>query len=339
MVSRRLLGEFARFVPGRCTRAAQAIQKRYIVRSAPFRCGCRPIPRGHPLARGSRSPTSGSARLRRFALSRTRGPPPRRVWAVDGSLGGGGSRRPSLSFSADPQVLVPCSPAAGSSLCTCTPSPALTLVSPLPCKAGSPHAEAEWKEEIDAHFLKQVRFPFSQVGHGVHVLDPVFRRYFVSDKLKQLVHDLGWKDPVVPQSMYIFKQAKIGGEVTAHQDSTFLYTTPRQSCLGLWLALQPATLNNGCMWVRPGSHAEPVRRVFMRNPEHFGEPGVREPDKTKPQMVFRETEEGSKVSWEGKLPENSWPPPCDGLFEAGFIPVECAAGDLLVFPGTLDHLS
>ena len=33
----------------------------------------------------------------------------------------------------------------------------------------------------------------------------------------------------VPQSMYIFKQAKIGSAVTPHQDSTFLHTSPKDS--------------------------------------------------------------------------------------------------------------
>ena len=45
--------------------------------------------------------------------------------------------------------------------------------------------------------------------------------------------------------MYIFKQGKIGGEVTSHQDSTYLFTTPHQTCLGLWLALDDATVENG----------------------------------------------------------------------------------------------
>ena len=31
--------------------------------------------------------------------------------------------------------------------------------------------------------------------------------------------------------------------------------------------------------------------------------------------------------------------PWDSLFDAGFVPIECKAGDLLVFPGELDHLS
>ena len=56
-------------------------------------------------------------------------------------------------------------------------------------------------------------------------------------------------------------------------------------------------------------------------------------------MVFEAEQPQASVPWEGKLPEGSWPPPSDGLFDAGFVPVECAAGDLVVFPGTLDHLS
>ena len=56
-------------------------------------------------------------------------------------------------------------------------------------------------------------------------------------------------------------------------------------------------------------------------------------------MVFEAEQPQASVTWEGKLPERSWPPPSDGLFDAGFVPVECAAGDLVVFPGTLDHLS
>lgn len=37
-----------------------------------------------------------------------------------------------------------------------------------------------------------------------------------------------------------------------HQDNSFLYTEPR-SCTGLWLALEDATIANGCLWAIPGS--------------------------------------------------------------------------------------
>jgi hypothetical protein len=58
--------------------------------------------------------------------------------------------------------------------------------------------------------------------------------------MAKLVRQIGMVDPIAPQSMYIFKQPFHGGEVTPHQDSTFLWTEPRQTCVGLWLALEDA---------------------------------------------------------------------------------------------------
>lgn len=42
--------------------------------------------------------------------------------------------------------------------------------------------------------------------------------------------------------------------VTPHQDATFLYTEPLGSVMGVWIALEDATLDNGCLWFIPGSH-------------------------------------------------------------------------------------
>lgn len=167
----------------------------------------------------------------------------------------------------------------------------------------------------------------NKVGHGLHVVDDIFREYSHSAKVTELVNGLGWKDPVLPQSMYIFKQPGIGGEVTSHQDSCFLYTTPRPTCLGLWLALDAATMENGCLWARPGSHKEPVRRHFQRNSKHFADG-----DKSAPQMVFEDLSTDCKASeWEGKMPKD--------LKEAGFVAAPIEVGDLFVIHGELDHLS
>jgi len=186
----------------------------------------------------------------------------------------------------------------------------------------------------------------NKVGHGLHIIPGPFHNYSTSIKIQDLVYELGWRDPVIPQSMYIFKQAFVGAEVTSHQDSTFLYTYPRQSCLGLWLALDDATMANGCLWVRPQSHLEPLRRKFVRNPDYFGQESIQsrlhipQGDVTKSQMIFIEEHKNESVSWEGKIPPGCLSPPTyQGLFDAGFIPIECKAGDLVVFPGTLDHLS
>jgi len=180
----------------------------------------------------------------------------------------------------------------------------------------------------------------NKAGHAMHLTPGAFSTYCRSSKIRDLVTDLGWKCPVVPQSMYIFKQARTGGVVNSHQDSTFLYTTPKQSCLGLWLALDDATLDNGCLWVRPKSHKEATRRHYKRNPAHFGTAAVEARrnqaggDTSQPKFVMDELY-NHNVDWDGGLPENDW----SGLLDAGFVPVECKAGDLLVFCGELDHLS
>jgi phytanoyl-CoA hydroxylase len=185
---------------------------------------------------------------------------------------------------------------------------------------------SDGKQQLKSEFHGDKLAALNKAGHGMHTIPGRFRDYTLSAKMKELVTDLGWKDPVVPQSMYIFKQPKIGGTVHSHQDSTFLFTEPRQTCLGLWLALDDATLDNGCLWVRPGSHREPLRRQFIRNPEYF-----ESNDTSVPKLVFRIHDDKSKVTWEGELPES--------LVDGDFVPVEVKAGDLVTFCGTLDHLS
>jgi len=103
----------------------------------------------------------------------------------------------------------------------------------------------------------------NKMGHAMHDLDPVFDVFSHTDKLAGLVDSLGYEDPGVLQSMYIFKPPRIGGEVTCHQDSTFLYTEP-ESCIGFWFALEDATVENGCMYFIPGEHKMPLRQLNYR---------------------------------------------------------------------------
>ena len=203
--------------------------------------------------------------------------------------------------------------------------------------------------KLKVEFQNKKMLALNKSGHGLHMIEGDFQNYTTSNKIRELVKELGWRDPVVPQSMYIFKQARVGAEVTSHQDSTFLYTTPRQSCLGMWLALDDATLSNGCLWVRPASHREKVRRVFVKNPEHFGEESIKnrsniaKGDMSKTQMIFTQEPGSETIDWDGKIPsgdnDNEEKEMWEILFDAGFVPIECSAGDLLVFPGELDHLS
>src|SRR5436190_273398 len=106
----------------------------------------------------------------------------------------------------------------------------------------------------------------NKIGHALHDLDPVFDFFSRTAELKQLVSDLDIVDPLLLQSMYIFKQPRIGGEVTCHQDATFLFTEPLRM-VGLWFALEDAGVDNGCLWAIPGGHKMGLKSRFVRASE------------------------------------------------------------------------
>mmetsp|Transcript_45130 Transcript_45130/g.118397 ORF Transcript_45130/g.118397 Transcript_45130/m.118397 type:complete len:439 (+) Transcript_45130:81-1397(+) len=284
-------------------------------------------------------------------------------------------------------------------------------------EAGSP---ASSTDGMDAHASH--RPPLNKVGHGLH-LDPAspfgaysrsarvaaVARHIARLKAPVLVSDvLSWTRPCSPaarsryltrplldsrdgqpQSMYIFKEAQHGGAVTSHQDGTFLYTRPRQTVVGLWLALDDAHTGNGCLWARRGSHHEPLRRRFVRTVDEQGDTVmtfVNTSDKQSESFLHDILRTGSPPPRDGRqwwrrlvnwIPRrlmwssNPWPAsrralersrdarewegvwPADNtaagteagirasedLAARGFVPIEVRAGDLVVFPGTLDHLS
>ena len=103
----------------------------------------------------------------------------------------------------------------------------------------------------------------NKIGHALHDLDPIFDQFSRTPEIKTLVSELGISELLLLQSMYIFKQPKIGGEVTCHQDATFLYAEPLR-LLGLWFALEDATIENGCLWAIPGEHKLGLKSRFMR---------------------------------------------------------------------------
>ncbi|HLT16757.1 MAG TPA: phytanoyl-CoA dioxygenase family protein, partial [Acidimicrobiales bacterium] len=76
----------------------------------------------------------------------------------------------------------------------------------------------------------ELRQPIEQsinkLGHAMHDLDPVYERFSRNPALAEVAADIGMEEPLLLQSMHIFKPPHIGGEVSCHQDATFLYTEP-----------------------------------------------------------------------------------------------------------------
>ncbi|MFM1777293.1 MAG: hypothetical protein RLZZ260_860, partial [Actinomycetota bacterium] len=112
----------------------------------------------------------------------------------------------------------------------------------------------------DAHLC------LNKLGHAMHDLDSVFKEFSHSSRLAAVARSIGFKQEKLLQSMYIFKQPRIGGEVTCHVDHTYLWTEP-QTVIGFWFAIDDATTENGCMWALPGGHRLPVKTRNRLSPD------------------------------------------------------------------------
>jgi len=129
--------------------------------------------------------------------------------------------------------------------------------------------EEEAFDENDC-LTKELPLALNKVGHAMHDLDPVFSHFCRQPQLKAICEGLGQKSPLLLQSMYIFKQPHIGGEVICHQDATYLRTEP-ETCIGLWVALEDATIENGCLWGIPGGHkTSGAKSILRRNYNGIG---------------------------------------------------------------------
>jgi phytanoyl-CoA hydroxylase len=101
----------------------------------------------------------------------------------------------------------------------------------------------------------------NKIGHALHDLDPVFDRISRHSRMAALAKALGFARPLLLQSMYLFKQPHIGAEVGWHQDATYLHTVPT-TVTGLWIALDDADRDNGCLMALRGAHRGPLRERF-----------------------------------------------------------------------------
>lgn len=146
----------------------------------------------------------------------------------------------------------------------------------------------------------------NKLGHAMYDLDPVFDSFSRTPELAAVAHDIGMRDPRLLQSMYIFKQAHIGGEVTCHTDHTYLWTEPR-SVVGFWFAIDDATRENGCMWAVPGGHRLPVRsRSRLNESRTASVTDVLDPEPYPlDDLVCLEAKRGTLVLLDGAVPHLS----------------------------------
>ncbi|XP_050423317.1 phytanoyl-CoA dioxygenase domain-containing protein 1 homolog [Adelges cooleyi] len=166
------------------------------------------------------------------------------------------------------------------------------------------------KDALDENgdLLVDQSIALNKVGHALHRLEPTFEAYTYNDKVSNICRALGLIRPTVVQSMYIYKNPGIGGEVVAHQDSTFLHTEP-DSLVGFWIALDDSTIENGCLWVIPGTHKNDVHQKLVCDPKN----------KSRNQTIFQ-----------GTFPDYE---------QSAFVPVPVKKSGLVIIHGRIIHKS
>lgn len=148
----------------------------------------------------------------------------------------------------------------------------------------------------------------NKIGHALHDLVPEFTNLARSTWIRDAFATGGLNQTNLIQSMIIFKQPQIGGQVRWHQDASYLLTQPA-SVVGVWVALEKATRNNGCLWMSPGAHHTPLReRYHVDWQERVGTLTMLDdtPWPNAQQAVALEVEAGSVVVFHDHMPHCSY---------------------------------
>ena len=155
------------------------------------------------------------------------------------------------------------------------------------------------------YFFEDDLSTINKIGHGLHLVDPVFAKYTFMDQVTQVCSSFNFVKPQVLQSMLIPKLAGNLSPVNPHRDHTFLYTNPAKT-IGFWIALDDATWANGCLEFVPGSHKDPnVTKRWIRADNSFKYVGSDPYSYSEEQFVPAEVKAGSLILIDGDVVHKS----------------------------------
>ena len=165
---------------------------------------------------------------------------------------------------------------------------------------GAISGSEELSELNDVKLLKQII-----AIHFPHKLSGGLREMLFNQAITQTLTQIIGPNVKCMQSMYFVKHAGRPGQAW-HQDESFIPTRDR-SLTGVWIALDRATTENGCLWVIPSSHKS----------------GVLWPSRAHSDSRFDHTDESFGFPYS----------------DNDAIPVELEPGSILFFNGYLLHRS
>jgi phytanoyl-CoA hydroxylase len=86
-----------------------------------------------------------------------------------------------------------------------------------------------------------------------HLQHPVFRMLIHDTRLLDLVEGLIGPDIRLVHYQGLYKPPHTGGVIGWHQDNRY-FEVEADKTISVWLALDDATVENGCMWYLPRAH-------------------------------------------------------------------------------------
>lgn len=102
-------------------------------------------------------------------------------------------------------------------------------------------------DETDADVLKKyvaIHFP--------HKISPVIKDFLFQEKIVNVLKNVVSPNVKCMQSMLFVKGPGKAGQAW-HQDEFYIPTRDK-SLIGVWIAIDDASIENGCLWIIPGSH-------------------------------------------------------------------------------------
>lgn len=180
----------------------------------------------------------------------------------------------------------------------------------------------------NGHLAQEKSLSINKVGHALHQFSAEFKTFSHEPIIKQLALELGLVKPQIRQSMYIFKQPKIGGEIRWHQDATYFYTQP-SSVITFWFAVEDANIQNGCLQVQGRGDPFQLKEQFVRFPDNTTELKTLDdrPWPAAEDAIPLEVKKGSVVVFSGNLPHFSAPNVSDKSRHAYTLHITCGTAE------------
>lgn len=119
---------------------------------------------------------------------------------------------------------------------------------------------AKQKDEMEADDRRDaIRKIFNFVNH-----EPRLNALAAHTGLQSVLERIMEDSPVLFQDMALVKPKLFGSEKPWHQDCAYFNLEEGTTVVGVWIALDEATPDNGCMHIIPGSHNEGPMIHFKR---------------------------------------------------------------------------